>query len=202
MTRIAQGQARTTTFPITQALRFSLEDMRARGDRSKITILAIMLSVTFMVYLSTMSSILAIVTGQTETVQTHHYLMEIIALMVCFVGVTNTMLVSVSERFKEIGVMKCLGARDRHIVIIFLFEALILGISGGVGGAIAGLGIGVVAFSLQFGLEPALQVPLHEYVMHAIAGVITAILLSEAGSLYPAYYVARLKPADALRHEL
>jgi len=196
------SQTKTTAFPITQVLRFSLEDMKARGTRSRITALSIMLSVAFMVFLSTMASILTVMVGQTTTVQTHYYLMEIIALMVCLVGVTNTMLMSVTERFKEIGVMKCLGARDKHVVIVFLFEALILGILGGIGGALAGLGIGMIAFGLQVGWELIALVPLHEYVRHAAVGVVTAVLLSEVGSLYPAYYVARLKPMGALRHEL
>jgi len=196
------SQTKTTAFPITQVLRFSLEDMKARGTRSRITALSIMLSVAFMVFLSTMASILTVMVGQTTTVQTHYYLMEIIALMVCLVGVTNTMLMSVTERFKEIGVMKCLGARDKHVVIVFLFEALILGILGGIAGALAGLGIGMIAFGLQVGWELITLVPLHEYVRHAAVGVVTAVLLSEVGSLYPAYYVARLKPMGALRHEL
>jgi len=195
-------QARTTTFPVTQALRFGLEDMRARGTRTKITALSILLSVMFMVFLSTMASIFAVMTGQAATVQTHYFLLEIIALLVCLVGVTNTMLMSVTERFREIGVMKCLGARDQHVVIIFLFEAFILGILGGSGGALSGLGIGIVVSGLQVGWALVMQVPLQEHVMHVATGLGTAILLSEIGSLYPAYYVARLKPVEAMRHEL
>lgn len=202
MTEVKTGQARTTTFPMTQALRFSLEDMKTRGTRTRITLLSILLSVAFMVFLSTMASILSVITGQPITVETHNLLLEVIALMVCLVGVTNAMIMSVTERYKEIGIMKCLGARDKHIVVIYLFEALILGILGGVGGALLGLAIGVAAFGLQVGWTLISQVPMKEYAMHAITGVATAILLSEAGSLYPAYYVARLRPVEALRREL
>jgi len=202
MGQAKSDQVRATTFPITQALRFGFEDMRARGTRTRITVLSILLSVTFMVFLSTMASIFAVMTGQAATVQTHYFLLEIIALLVCLVGVTNTMLMSVTERFKEIGVMKCLGARDRHVVVIFLFEAFILGILGGCGGALAGLAAGAVASGLQVGWALVMQVPLQEYGRHVATGVFTAILLSVLGSLYPAYYVARLRPVEAMRHEL
>jgi hypothetical protein len=202
MTDLKVNHVKTTTFPLSQALRFCFEDMKARGTRTRITMLSIMLSVSFMVFLSTMTSILSVITGQPTAVETHNFLLEIIALLVCLVGVTNAMLMSVTERFKEIGIMKCLGAKDKHVLAIFLFEAFILGILGGVAGAVAGLTIGAVAFGLQVGWTVVTQVPMNEYAMHVAIGVATAIMLSEAGALYPAYYVSRLKPVEALRHEL
>lgn len=174
----------------------------ARGTRSRIIAFSILLSVTFMVFLSVMASIFAAMTGEVATVQTHYFLIEIIALLVCLVGVANTMLMSVTERFKEIGTMKCLGARDAHVVLIFLFEALILGAIGGSGGALIGLAVGAVVSGLQVGWTIVMQVPAQEYVDHVLRGVATAVLLGQLGSLYPAYYVARLKPVEALRHEL
>jgi len=198
----ATTSQRATTFPIIQALKFGWEDMMARGTRSRIIAFSILLSVTFMVFLSVMASIFAAMTGEIATVQTHYFLMEIIALLVCLVGVTNTMLMSVTERFKEIGTMKCLGARDTHVVLVFLFEALILGALGGSGGALTGLAVGAVVSGLQVGWTIVMQVPLQEYVTHVLRGVVTAVLLGQLGSLYPAYYVARLRPVEALRHEL
>jgi putative ABC transport system permease protein len=191
-----------TALSISQALKFSYGDMIARGTRSKIVAFSILLSVTFMVFLSVTASIFAALTGEAATVQTHYFLMEIIALLVCLVGVTNTMLMSVTERFKEIGTMKCLGARDTHVVLIFLFEALILASIGGIGGALTGLALGVVVSGLQVGWATVVQVPLQEHVAHVLRGIFTAVLLGQLGSIYPAYYVARLKPAEALRHEL
>jgi len=201
MKEATTGQ-QATTFPITQALKFSWNDMMVRGTRSRIIAFSILLSVTFMVFLSVMASIFAAMTGEVATVQTHYFLIEIIALLVCLVGVANTMLMSVTERFKEIGTMKCLGARDAHVVLIFLFEALILGAIGGSGGALIGLAVGAVVSGLQVGWTIVMQVPAQEYVDHVLRGVVTAVLLGQLGSLYPAYYVARLKPVEALRHEL
>jgi len=188
--------------PILEALKFGCEDLKARSTRTKLSAVSIVLSIAFMVYLSTTTSILQVVTGQRQTVETHHYLLELIALLVCFAGIANTMLISVGERFREIGTMKCLGAKDRHVVMMFLFEALVLGIAGGVAGGLLGVSAGLVTNGIQHGLSVILSVPMSDHLWNFGSGLLTALALTETGSLYPAYYVARLSPAEALRHEL
>ena len=61
------------------------------------------------------------------------------ALLVCFVGIMNSMLMSVTERFKEIGTMKCLGALDRFIVTLFFIEAGLMGLIASAAGLVSGL---------------------------------------------------------------
>ena len=70
----------------------------------------------------------------------------VMSLMVSAVGITNSMLMSVTERFREIGTMKCLGALDEFIVRIFLIESIVLGFIGSLVGALAGHGIMLLVY--------------------------------------------------------
>jgi len=134
--------------------------------------------------------------------------MVIIALLVCGVGIVNSMLMSVTERYKEIGTIKCLGATDLSVLEIFLIEALLLGLMGGVIGAFAGWAAAVAIFSLQpdmigqiFPSENLIPV-LSQYMSHIGLAIGIAALLSVAAAAYPAFYAARLNPAEALRYEV
>ncbi len=69
------------------------------------------------------------------------------------VGITNAMLISVQERVKEIGTMKCLGAMNRHIILLFLVEALLQGLVGGLIGYV----VGVVAALITTGDDDGLR---------------------------------------------
>lgn len=114
-----------------------------------------------------------------------------ISLIVGGIGVMNVMLVSVTERTKEIGIRKSLGARKRDILIQFLIEALVLSLLGGLIGVIFGLGIGIILEN--FGLTFA-----------ASGSIIIIAFLSSAGigmifGIFPAYRAACLRPIDALR---
>ena len=192
----------TTEFPISQIARFAWEHLRMKAARTSLALLSVVLSIAFMVFLGATTSIFGIVTGQEAVVQTHYFLLLVISLLVCGAGITNSMLMSVTERYQEIGTMKCLGTRDKHVVLIFLFEALVFGLVGGFAGGIAGTSLAILLSILQFGTGIVAQVPLIEYLNHILFGVVSALVLSEAGSLYPAYYVANLTPVEALRHEL
>jgi putative ABC transport system permease protein len=117
-----------------------------------------------------------------------------ISLLVGGIGVMNIMLVSVTERVREIGLRKALGARPRVIRRQFLVEASVLGLAGGVLGALVGLvGSGVLP---NFISSPVTMSPT------ATAGAIAiAIAIGLAFGVYPASRAARLAPIDALRTE-
>jgi len=188
-------------FPISEAFRFSLESIRKRFTRALITTLSVLLGIAFLVTLLTMGTILT--SQQKEAPAAYQFWMVMIALLVCGVGIINSMLMSVTERYKEIGTMKCLGATDTNVLQIFLIEALLLGLIGGVIGAIVGWVAAIVIFGIQFGF-PAIFVPtaIPQYFIYIGEAIGIAGLLSVAAAAYPAYYAARLHPAEALRYEV
>lgn len=134
-----------------------------------------------------------------------------ISLMVAGVGIMNTMMVSLLERKREIGILKALGMRDRTVLAIFLCEAGIVGIAGGLLGAALGLGaarliariLGTIALPSQLGawadggivIQPILDLPV------LMGAVIFGLLISIVFALYPAWRSSRLMPVDALRQE-
>jgi putative ABC transport system permease protein len=149
-----------------------------------------------------------------EQVQTNMVLTTILAgflaaaaLLVSVLGITNTMIMSVLERTREIGVMKAVGARDGHIQGIFLVEGALLGVLGGsLGVLLAWLGSfpgDSVARSL---VRQSTELSLTEGVfvfpwwltlgLPAFAGLVTTL-----AAVYPARRAARVNPITALRHE-
>jgi len=192
-------------FPISEAFRYCIESVRKRFTRALITAISILLGIAFYVTIRSMNTILPNV-GQ-QPPQTYQTIMAIIALLVCGVGIVNSMFMSVTERYKEIGTIKCLGATDRNVLEIFLIEALLLGLIGGIIGAFAGWLTAVGIFGIQFGIGGVfppdkmgtVMIQYLEYIAEAIG---IAAFLSVAAAAYPAFYASRLHPAEALRYEI
>ena len=199
-----QAEKREIIFPISEAFRFCLESIRKRFTRALITTLSVVLGIAFMVVLLTMAAILqALPEGvRGGGIQAYQYWMAIIAILVCGVGIVNSMLMSVTERYKEIGTMKCLGATDGNILEIFLIEAALIGLLGGVIGSVVGWLAGVVINGFQLGWSVVFQVPMGTYLYIFGLAIVVAFGISIAAAAYPAYVGAKLSPADALRYEI
>jgi putative ABC transport system permease protein len=122
------------------------------------------------------------------------FVIGIIALVVAGIGIMNIMLVSVTERTKEIGIRKSLGANPANILVQFLLEAVILCNLGGLVGIVAGFGLGnVVTFFTSFDVEVPLQ--------WAVIGLVFCSAVGIGFGLLPAIRASRLHPIDALRYE-
>ncbi len=118
----------------------------------------------------------------------------LISLVVGGIVIMNIMLVSVTERTREIGVRKALGARRRDILFQFLIEAATLSSVGGM----IGLALGV-SFALLVGVISPL--PVHVSLLSVVLGLFMATLVGVFFGAYPATRAARLDPIDALRYE-
>jgi putative ABC transport system permease protein len=119
---------------------------------------------------------------------------SVIALLAAGVGIMNIMLVSVTERTREIGIRKAIGAKKSSILMQFLFEAIILCLVGGFIGIVVGVGIGNLAGSL---LSAQSAIPI-DWVIIGISLCVTVGLIF---GTYPAYKAANLDPIEALRYE-
>lgn len=126
------------------------------------------------------------------------YAIAFVSLLVGGLSVVNTMTMSVSERTREIGVRKAIGATDWAILRQFIAESAVMGVIGGVLGlglgaliGVAGNEAGAVSGNALFLLTPRL----------AIGSVVFALVLGVLSGLYPAWHAARLNPVQALRYE-
>ncbi len=119
---------------------------------------------------------------------------SIIALIAAGVGIMNIMLVSVTERTREIGIRKAVGAKKNIILFQFLIEAVVLSLIGGLIGIILGVGIGNYAGSF---LNAVTVIP-YDWVF---IGLSICVLVGVIFGTYPAYKAANLDPIEALRYE-
>jgi ABC-type antimicrobial peptide transport system permease subunit len=144
--------------------------------------------------IATEQSILSAATTVDDTMKVMLAGIAVISLLVGGIGVMNIMLVSVTERIREIGLRKALGGRPRLIRRQFLVEASLLGLAGGVLGV--GLGLAGAAVLPHFtGSRVIISVPA------ALGAIVMAMAIGVGFGVYPASRAARLAPIDALRSE-
>jgi putative ABC transport system permease protein len=123
------------------------------------------------------------------------------SMMVCIVGIANAMLMSVTERFREIATLKCLGALDGFIMLMFVLEACFLGVVGGFAGAIIGNILGIGRMLIVYGSILVNPIPFDELFVAMSASMAVGIVLAAVASVYPSFKAAKLAPMEAMRIE-
>ena len=131
-----------------------------------------------------------------------NYWLIAMSLLVCGVGITNSLLMSVTERFREIGTMKCLGALDEFIVRLFLIEAAVLGVLGSLLGALLGHIVVLLAGCLKHGFSTPAKMNWLHMLGYLGLSIAIGVILSLSAAFWPAARAAKLPPAAALRTEI
>ena len=207
-----------------KSLDICLGGIRTRLGRSAVTLLGIVLAIAFLMSVLTSQAITTnLISLQDEHInslltssvgidvddaasmrskaQQGLWLLSL-SLLVCLVGIVNSMLMSVTERFREIGTMKCLGALDKFIVRLFLIESTIQGLVGTVIGIPIGFLLTYLRMGITFGFGTFQYGPLlSTTVINLVLCLVGGVALSILAAIYPAFVAAKMQPVEAMRVE-
>jgi ABC-type antimicrobial peptide transport system permease subunit len=124
----------------------------------------------------------------------------IISILVTVISVSNALLMSVTERFKEIGTMKCLGALSSFIRQLFLIESAVIGITGSIIGTVLGAFFSIAVFAFSFSFAVVFGSLNYSLLLgYSLSAIVIGTVLSIIAAIYPANVAARMVPATALR---
>lgn len=218
---------RQISLPWREAVRISIRNVTLRLGRAAITGAGVVLGIAFLVSVWTGKVITeglerdkaqsalsisrvqgGVAPGQEEAqleVQSRNARqawLVVMSLLVCGVGITNSMLMSVTERFREIGTMKCLGALDQFIVRLFLIESVVLGFLGSVVGAIIGHLAMLLMSMVKNGADVAAKMDWGAMMGYLGLALALGCILALLAAIAPAMRAARMPPAAALATEI
>jgi hypothetical protein len=213
---------RQVVLPFIKSLEISFKSIRVRFFRSLITTMSLVLAVSFLSFINVSNDVangmLAAHDPDLRSALTQagydigpeqttvgssakQRWILILSLLVCVVGIVNAQLMAVTERFREIGTMKCLGALDRFVLRLFILEAGIQGLAGAFVGAFCGAVFSLVNAWLRFGVAAVVSISLSNLLVSVAIATGVGVLLSLLGVFYPALVAARMQPVEAMRVE-
>ena len=231
VTTSAPQPRRQIQLPLSKAAEIAYKNIRLRLGRSLLVTSGIVLAVAFLVSVQTSDAIargmrrwiqtaspdqspaarqlesklrasgLPVTDAEVADARLQRRWLTGLALLVALVGILNAMLMSVTERYREIGTMKCLGALDSFIVKLFLLESLLQGVAGTVAGVVLGILLSVLAASVKFGADAFRELRGADVLTTALISSAVGVGLTVVGSVYPAWRAARMQPVEAMRVE-
>lgn len=201
------------------AFAVSWGSLRRRFLRSMITMVGVVLGIAFLTYMLVNGSIINALVALREAslnvllqkagvdifsgkgTDTMMIMLIGLSLLTCLVGIINAMLMSVTERIKEIGTLKCLGAQDFFIVKTYFIESSLQGVIGTGLGVLIGLVFAVVVNLITYGKFVLQSFPGPDVLRAVLMALIIGTLMSVVASIAPAYWAARKEPVEAMRIE-
>lgn len=214
--------SRQVVLPFRKSLEISYKSLRVRLFRSLLTVGSLVLAVSFLAYVLVNTNLAEgmLATGDQAAIQTltqagfdvdqstrtvsatpKQRWIIVLSLLVCAVGIINAQLMSVTERFREIGILKCLGALDSMILRIFLLEAAMMGLAGAAAGALTGFGFAMLAGLLRFGFAGWCCLSWSGVLISLAISLGVGVGLSLIGVLYPSILASRMQPVAAMKAE-
>ncbi|WP_034640886.1 ABC transporter permease [Desulfovibrio inopinatus] len=221
--------ARQVVLPFQKSLEISIKSLKVRFFRSLITVASLVLAVAFLAFILVGANIVTGIaaSGNPDFIRMLHDAgydissqaarlagdiplaattskerwIVFLSLLVCTVGIINAQLMAVTERFREIGTMKCLGALDSFVLRLFLLEAGMQGVVGSVAGAFIGLVFALLVALIRFGFTATSHVSTMAILMSLGLSIVIGAVLSLIGVFYPAVVAARMRPVEAMRTE-
>ena len=205
--------------PWTTAFIVSWAGLKRRFLRSMITMAGVILAIAFLAYMLTVQSVtdsLVAANNNDLNILLQENDVNILAgagpdrmmllllslsLLTCMVGIVNAMLMSVTERVREIGTLKCLGARDLFIVKTYFIESSLQGICGAALGMILGCVVAIAAVLKSYGQYVFQHFPALSVTEALLISLLAGSLISVLAAIAPAYIAAKKQPVDALRVE-
>jgi ABC-type antimicrobial peptide transport system permease subunit len=213
---------RQVKLPFLKSVEISIKSIKVRFFRSLITTMSLVLAVSFLSFVGVSNDIANGMLAKKDPelrrqLENSGYDLKpgdlsvssspkqrwlvILSLLVCVVGIVNAQLMAVTERFREIGTMKCLGALDRFILRLFILEAGMQGLAGAGLGALLGAVFSLFNGWLRFGFESLKSISLTSLAVSILIATGVGCLLSLLGVFYPALIAARMQPVEAMRVE-
>lgn len=194
---------RQISLPLREAFRICIRNILIRLGRSAITASGVFLGIAFLMSVLTSQALIAALGVQIDpSLQARQGWLVKMSLLVCAVGITNSMFMSVTERFREIGTMKCLGALDSFVVRLFLIESGLLGLAGSIAGVIVGFGVMMLLSMVKEGAAIWARLDYLLLLRNLAFSVAAGVILSIVAAVPPAIKAARMPPAAALRTEV
>ena len=212
------------SLPLSKALEISFNSVKIRFGRSLITVSGIVLAIAFLMSIwagnSIMDGLMAASDPKINLIlqqkgveidpdsaaaiqqRSKDTWLVVLSLLVCLVGIVNAMLMSVTERFREIGTMKCMGALDGFIIKLFILESTFMGTAGTVIGVVVGFLLTALLNMSTFGTVIFDHIPMVQILQDGVKAIVIGSALSLMGGILPAYRAAKMEPVDAMSLEV